>query len=765
MATSRSIPWFSPSSSGCACSVNKPVEAWDSGTDHGEAEPVQIDARAGRLMRTAALMRPVSSVRFVNEERAERLARLGVRTVRDELYATPRRYLDFTAVTPVAFTTIGLEATVVVTVDRVEVKRPRPRMTVVEVSCYDDSGVIIVTYFGQPWLANQFVRGSRVAFSGKVGFSYGFKRMNGAYHDVVQEAAEPGALPSARITMLPVHRATDGLSQQWARRIASCALEDFGDLCDLWDARTRVRRGLPSLARALRAIHFPADAEEAEEARRRLAYDELAILQMALAARRDAELPGVQPVAHRVNGPIAARIREAMPFAPTADQAQAVEEILGDMAGPRPMNRLLLGDVGTGKTAVATLVLGAVADTGTQAAIMAPTGVLAAQYAEKVGPILAEAGVGWALLTGATPAGERGRILEGLAAGEICVLFGTHALLTSDVVFRRLSLVVIDEQQRFGVGQRHALREKGRGADLLVMTATPIPRTLALTIYGDLERSYLRMRPVAGAGVTTTVVPKRNRGDAYEAMRAELEQGRQAYVICPLVGTSGERDDDGEARDAAANALASGEDPSDPKAAEQEVEILQRTVFPSYKVGLLTGRMRPDEKNAVMASFKAGEIDVLVSTTVVEVGVDVPNATVMLIEDGERFGLAQLHQLRGRVGRGRHPGHVYIATDAKSENAAARMEALERTSDGFELAEEDLRLRREGDIMGRRQSGDAAVLRYVDLATDADLVEAAREDVRVRMALDPRLESIENRPIRAEVIRRYGEVFTEVGGG
>ena len=518
------------------------------------------------------------------------------------------------------------------------------------------------------------------------------------------------------------------------------------------------------LARAVRAVHFPADAAEAEEARRRLAYDELCLLQLALAARRDSSLPGVHPVRHVVDGPYAQKVRDAMPFAPTEDQERAVAEILADMAGPRPMNRLLLGDVGTGKTAVATLVLGAVADTGTQAAVMAPTGVLAAQYAEKVGPVLDEAGVGWALLTGATPAAERARILEGLAAGEVCVLFGTHALLTGDVTFKRLSLVVIDEQQRFGVEQRHALREKGRGADLLVMTATPIPRTLALTIYGDLERSYLRFRPVKGAGVQTTVIPKRNRADAYEAMRKALEEGRQAYVICPLVGTKETSDDEGFSHDAASEALASGEDPSDAKAAEQEAASLQRSVFPQHKVGLLTGRMRPDEKNRVMAEFKAGQIVVLVSTTVVEVGVDVPNATVMLIEDGERFGLAQLHQLRGRVGRGKHAGHVYIATDAKSPNAAARMEALERTTDGFELAEEDLRLRREGDIMGLRQSGDA-VLRFVDLARDEDLVVDARLDARACMEHDPRLTSIANAPVREEVIRRYGDVFTEVGGG
>ncbi len=735
---------------------------------HPDAGHIACDPAAARLARTVALGRPVERVRLVNGERAQALARLGVRTVADELYNVPRRHLDLTNVSTVEAAPVGSEVTVVVTVDRVELKRPRPRMAVVELSCYDDTGVVVASYFGQPWLARQFRRGQRVALSGKMGFSYGFKRMVGPFHDVVSEADGPApGDPSAealRVRMLPFHRTTEGLSQQWARRVASCALEDYGDVCDFWPAALRARRALMPLARALRAAHFPADAEEAEEARRRLAYDEAALLQLALAARRDARLPGVCPVAHEVAGPRMAAVRAAMPFPLTDDQRRAVGEILADMAAPRPMNRLLLGDVGTGKTAVAAAVLGAVADTGTQAAVMAPTGVLAAQYAEKVGPLLDAAGVVWALLTGATPARERAEVLGRLADGAVTVLFGTHALITDDVAFERLSLVVVDEQQRFGVGQRHALREKGRGADLLVMTATPIPRTLALSIYGDLECSYLRERPVAGAGVTTEVIAKRNRGDAYAAMRAALDEGRQAYVVCPLVGTSAGRDESGAAVDGAARELEGGADPSDPKAAEREAETLRRQVFRGYTVGLLTGRMRPDEKARVMADFRAGRIQVLVSTTVVEVGVDVPNATVMLVEDGERFGLAQLHQLRGRVGRGSHPGRVFIAADAKSPASKARMEALERTSDGFELAEEDLRLRREGDILGFRQSGEA-VLRFVDLARDGDLLEAARSDMREALVADPLLEGTALRPVRAETIRRYGDVFKDVGGG
>ncbi len=721
------------------------------------------DAHDARLMRTAALGREASALRFARGERAELLGRMGIATIRDELYAVPYRYLDFTCVSTVAHAVIGEEVTVVVRVDEVKTKRPKPRLEVVEVSCYDDTAPLIVTYFGQPWVARQIHPGQLVAFSGKMGFSYGFKRMNGPFHDLVAEQGAQ-ALGAPRARMLPVHHVTEGLSQAWARRLASCAVQDYAEVCDFWPARHRARRHLMPLARALRCAHFPADADEAEAARRRLAYDEATLLQIALTVGREARLPGVHPVAHVTEGAFSQALRRAMPFELTADQAAATRDILQDMARPRPMCRLLLGDVGTGKTAVATRALGAVADTGTQAAVMAPTGVLAAQYAHKVGPLLDAAGISWALLTGATPAAERRQTLEGLAAGWICVAFGTHALLGEDVEFASLSLVVIDEQHRFGVRQRHVLREKGRGADLLVMSATPIPRTLALSLYGDLDASYLRERPVAGAGVTTKVISKRERRLAYEAIQQAIDQGRQAYVVCPLVGTRAARDRAGQQDDRAADELSAGGDPSDPRAAQREVEELQRSVFPQARVGLLTGRMPAAEKQRVMEEFRSGQIQVLVSTTVIEVGVDVPNATVMLIEDGERFGLAQLHQLRGRVGRGSHPGTVYVAASASSPTAKQRMRALESTSDGYELALYDLRLRREGDILGARQSGEAT-LRYVDLSRDEDLLVSARQDSRAMLEADPMLAGLSLRPVRDEVIIRYGDVFKEVGGG
>lgn len=714
-----------------------------------------FNTSAVRFQRTADLSGHVTQARYVKGAREELMARLGITTIKDLLLHTPFRYLDFTQVTPLGEARIGQEVTIIGTVDKVEVKTPRPRMTIVEVSVVDNTGVLIATFFKQPWIAQQILEGMRVVFSGKIGFSYGFKRMNSPFYEVLSQENEAG--DDARVKMLPIHHVTEGLSTSWMRRIIASALVDYADVCDFLPATLRSYRELMPYSRALRTIHFPQSFEEAREARRRLAYDEVLLLQLALVARRDASLAGLVPTAHVVDGPYLKKIQDALPFKLTHDQAQAVRDTLKEMAQERSMNRLILGDVGTGKTAVATVVLGAVADTQTQAALMAPTGVLAQQYALKIGPILDEVGISWALLTGATPAKERQEILAGLASGKITCAFGTHALIEDDVTFKALSLVIIDEQHRFGVEQRTKLRSKGPGADLMVMTATPIPRTLALTIYGDLTSSYLRERPVKGAGIKTEVLKKTDRGVAYDAIKQALKKGHQAYVICPLVGKPPAEDQDDEA-------LINEGDPSDMKAAVQEAKFLSEKVFPDATVDLLTGRMSAAEKDEVMERFRAGKIQVLVATTVVEVGVDVPNATVMMIEDAERFGLSQLHQLRGRVGRGAHSGQVFLVADSRSKNAAERLAALEKTSDGFKLAEYDLMMRREGEIMGKRQHGDVS-LKLVDVVEDQELIEHAHDDALDLIAQDPHLEATQNMPLKIELFDRYGDVFTEAAGG
>jgi ATP-dependent DNA helicase RecG len=415
------------------------------------------------------------------------------------------------------------------------------------------------------------------------------------------------------------------------------------------------------------------------------------------------------------------------------------------MGAARPMNRMLLGDVGTGKTVVAALALAAVADSGTQAAMMAPTEVLAKQYARAVGDLLDAAGITWRLLTGTTTAAERRQTLAALAAGEISVLLGTHALLTEQVTFKKLTLAIVDEQHRFGVTQRLGLRGKGESADLLVMTATPIPRSLALTLYGDLDASYLRQSPPGRERdrVTTRLVHRSGRDEAYATVKATIAAGRQAYVICALVDES---------------------DSVEAKAAVREAERLQTRVFKGLRVGLLTGQMKPADKSATMDAFRAGRLDILVATTVVEVGVDVPNATVMIIEDADRFGLAQLHQLRGRVGRGEHGGEVLLFSDPKTDEARSRMKAITSTADGFELAEQDLRLRGEGQVLGERQHG-LPELRLASVVRDGDLVEEARADARAMLSCDSHLEDPRHAPLLRAARHSFGRDWEWVSSG
>lgn len=717
---------------------------------------------AQRLASATILSEDVARLKYVSGAREEALRRLSIERVEDLLLHIPRRYLDFTHAVSIEAAPLGEVCTVVATVDQVA-NRPTSKrgLTVTEVFLIDATGVLKVAFFKQPWLAQQIKRGDRLAVMGTMEFAYGFKQMSAPHFERLD--AQDSAV------IMPIHGIAEGVSRAWMRRIISCALGDVGVFADPLPAGLRARRCLMSLSRAVRCIHFPHRMAEVALARRRLAYDELLYLQLALRLRNDANLLDIAPVAHRV-GPFVEAMRAVLPFSLTEEQDKAVAEILADMAdGRHVMNRLLLGDVGTGKTAVACMALASVADTRTQACVMAPTSVLARQYALKAGPMLEEAGINWALLTGATPAAVRARVLERLAAGELSVLFGTHAVLSDDVVFPRLSLVVIDEQHRFGVGQRNALRAKGPGADLLVMTATPIPRTLALSVYGDLSTSVIRHRPRAGAGVKTRVLESASHDIAYGELRDALSVGRQAYVICPLVAERDDADEledvpgierDDEGRDARAAQL---------HAVETEVERLRRVLGSGVRVEALHGRMPSREKDAVIGSFHEGEIQVLVSTTVVEVGVDVPNATVMLIENGERFGLATLHQLRGRVGRGDHAGTCFIITElarkrGRRSPAIDRLDALERTADGFELAEMDLRLRHEGEILGLRQHGGVS-LRFVDLDADVDLIEGAHEDAHELLRYAPTLRAAATMPLRHEVIKRYGDVFKEVSGG
>ncbi len=701
------------------------------------------------------LDRGAGKVRAVSPARAKNLSKMGIVTVRDLLENYPRRYIDLSNVESAARAPIGQFVTVVGTVDEITEKQPRRRLHILEVSIFDGTGIIIATWFRQPWMAAKFERGMRVAFSGKVSFEYGFKRMSNPY---VAFLGEPGQ-PQARLAqMIAVHPTTEGISTTWMRRFVANALEQTADMTDALPVDLRLKHGLIGKKAALRQIHFPEDRTQMLQARKRLAYEEVLRLQLEMMRLRRAETLDAAPIVH-VPGACMESLRARLPYTLTEEQERAVADIVGDMGAPRCMNRMLLGDVGTGKTIVAAFGLALAADSGCQAAMMAPTEVLARQYAGKLGPLFDAAGISWGTLTGSTAPEERERLLAGAQDGTLQVLFGTHALIEPTVSFARLSLVVIDEQHRFGVNQRAALRMKGPGCDLLVMTATPIPRTLALTLYGDLDTSYIRTRPGNVTPTRTELVSRDARGRAYEAIKEALAQGRQAYVICPLVGLSRERRAERAEDGSLFASLASGSDISDPKAAEEEATRLQREVFAGYTVGLLTGRMSAAEKQQVMDAFNAGEIDVLVATTVVEVGVDVPNATMMLIEDAERFGLSQLHQLRGRVGRGEHPGTVFLVADPGKDDVEtrARMDAFVSTTDGFELAEADLRTRHEGDVLGSRQHG-AETLKLVNVIDDAKLIACAHADALEILESDPDLRAPEHVALAADIERVFADL-------
>lgn len=694
----------------------------------------------------------VDKVRAVSANRAKLLAKMDIRTVRELLGNYPHRYIDLSKTSTAARAPIGEFVTIVGTVDEIAEKQPRRRLHILEVSLFDGTGVVIATWFRQPWMTAKFERGMRVAFSGKVTFEYGFKRMNSPYVAFLGEPTQDGR---AAAQVIALHSTTEGISTTWMRRFIANALEQAADITDPLPAAVRIKRGLISKKAALRLIHFPHTPLQVQAARRRLAYEEVLMLQLEMMRRRRQETCDGNPTVH-VLAERTRALEERLPYTLTDEQQQAVADIARDMGAPSAMNRMLLGDVGTGKTAVAAFALAICADSASQAAMMAPTEVLARQYAAKMGPLFDAIGISWGVLTGSTAPDEREELLEAAAEGSLQVLFGTHALIEPSVRFAHLSLVIIDEEHRFGVNQRAALRMKGPGCDLLVMTATPIPRTLALTLYGDLETSYIRMRPGNVTPTVSRVVSRDSRGIAYEAIKGALAQGQRAYIICPLVGLSRERRAEQEENGSLAASLAGGGDICDPKAAEDEAARLQRDVFSGYHVGLLTGRMNAKDKQRVMEEFRDGSIDVLVATTVVEVGVDVPDATMMMIEDAERFGLSQLHQLRGRVGRGANPGTVFLVADPGKDDTdlQMRMDAFTSTTDGFALAEIDLKSRREGDVLGSRQHG-AETLKLVNVIDDADLIAYAHEDARALLQADPELEAPEHELIAHEIARVF----------
>jgi ATP-dependent DNA helicase RecG len=693
--------------------------------------------QAGRRLGQLAEL-PVSTLRGVGGVAEAELAELDVSSVLDLLTHYPRRYVDGTRMVPIDSLVEGEKASVLARVTRVArppVRRGRGRRPPVrvEVDVADEGGRLRVVFFNQSWRANQLPPGTLVLLFGSVSAYRGVLQLVNPAVEVLRGASddESSDEPVQAGRIFPVYPLTERAELTSARisRYVHEALDRAGRFADPVPSGRLEQLGLLDRTTALEHIHRPTTMDAPEPARRRLAFDELFRLQLALVLRRrrlEADARGIRHVVHHPDGSPTAleRFVANLPFVLTHGQEQAIATIAEDLAGPLPMHRLLQGDVGSGKTVVALAAMLVAVEGGHQSALMAPTEVLAEQHLGEVRSLLGDLEVedpsvlggrrplASALLTSKTPAGERANILEGLAAGRVDLLVGTHALLTEQVTFASLGVVVIDEQHRFGVEQRAALRAKGRGADgegrdpdLLVMTATPIPRTAAMVVFGDLDMTTVDELPPGRLPVATSWLRgPLEEGEAWARIRQECTAGRRAFVVCPLV--------EGSAKVEAASVVA-------------EAERLAREELAGLEVGILHGQMRPADKERAMAGFRAGRLQVLVATTVIEVGVDVPEATVMVVEDADRFGIAQLHQLRGRVGRGTDPAWCYLLSASDAPDAAARLSAVERTVDGFELAEADLELRGEGTILGERQKGRSD-LRLARLGSDRELVVAAR---------------------------------------
>ena len=702
--------------------------------------------------RPSLLAHRLTSIEGVGPAAAGNFAKLGIETLGELLEHLPFDHRDYEGTRTIAELGIGEEATVSVRVRNCRVRPTRRRrLTILEAQVADDTGPMQAVWFNQAYLADQLKEGVALLLRGRLEAGRGTATFRVAEHEI-QRGSEDEGLGRHTTGLVPVYPATEGLT---ARRIRELAWGLQGlqrHAVEPVPARLRAGAGLPSREDALTAAHWPEAVEDVAVARRRLALEELFLFQLALVMRRRTRHEVGEAEAVEPRGPLVRSWLESLPFELTEGQQRAVDEIDGDLASGGPMQRLLMGEVGSGKTVVALYAMLRVAEGGMQAALMAPTETLAEQHFATIQALIGDAlfagqdatrlGPPVGLLTGSTPARERADVTERLRTGELRLLVGTHALIQESVEFDRLALAVVDEQHRFGVRQRAALDSKARAAlspHLLHLTATPIPRTLSLTLYGDLDTTTLRELPKGRRPVKTWVVPEHKRDGAYEFIRERLREGRQCYVVCPLVEES-------EALQA--------------RAATAEGKRLASGEFAAFHVEVMHGQMKAREKRKVMARFASGAVDVLVATSVIEVGIDVANATVIVIEEADRYGISQLHQLRGRVGRGAHESYCLLFSDSHSELSRRRLDAVAAERDGFRLAEVDLTLRGEGDVFGTRQHG-LPEFRVARLPEDAQLLETARAWSIDLLAESPGLAGDEYAVLRWMLDRRFGAIEVE----
>ncbi len=669
-----------------------------------------------------------TDIRFlkgVGEKRAELLRKKGIDTVGALLRFYPRAYLDWQNITPISECHEGENVCV-----RAEITSPvktaniRRGMTLYKFSAADDSGVIEVTLFNRKYLAENLREGRSYLFYGKLGYGITLRQMS-----------SPEIMPAEYMGIEPVYAASEGLSSKTIEKIMKNALVYTDSMQDAIPDGIRKKNGLCDFKTALKSIHFPLERQALESAKRRLVFEELFVLQTGLLflKRRRRALAGCT-----VKENLLDEFKKTLSFKLTGAQERVINECLSDMMSPRPMNRLIQGDVGSGKTAVAAALMYISAGNGFQSALMAPTELLAEQHFKTLCKITENSGIKCALLTGSLTKKQKDEVKAGLKSGEIKVAVGTHALLTDDVEFENLGLVVTDEQHRFGVGQRGRLSSKGNNPHTLVMSATPIPRTLGLIIYGDLDISIIDEYPAGRQKIATYCVDSSYNARVYNYIKKFIAEGRQAYIVCPLV-------DENEALGI--------------KSASEYYEELSENQFKGYTVGLLHGKMKPKDKESVMRRFAAGEIQLLISTTVIEVGIDVPNAALMVIENAERFGLSQLHQLRGRIGRGEYSSACILISDVKSGDTKRRLDVIKNNTDGFKIADEDLKLRGPGDFLGSRQHG-LPDMKIADIFADRETLHSAGKEAEELLRRDPMLHDAENAGLRSEIT----ELFRRLNG-
>ena len=669
-----------------------------------------------------------TDIRFlkgVGEKRAELLRKKGIDTVGALLRFYPRAYLDWQNITPISECHEGENVCV-----RAEITSPvktaniRRGMTLYKFSAADDSGVIEVTLFNRKYLAENLREGRSYLFYGKLGYGITLRRMS-----------SPEIMPAEYMGIEPVYAAAEGLSSKTIEKIMKNALVYTDSMQDAIPDGIRQKNGLCDFKTALKSIHFPLERQALESAKRRLVFEELFVLQTGLLflKRRRRALAGCT-----VKENLLEEFKKTLSFKLTGAQERVINECLTDMMSPRPMNRLIQGDVGSGKTAVAAALMYISAGNGFQSALMAPTELLAEQHFKTLCKITENSGIKCALLTGSLTKKQKDEVKTGLKSGEIKVAVGTHALLTDDVEFESLGLVVTDEQHRFGVGQRGRLSSKGNNPHTLVMSATPIPRTLGLIIYGDLDISIIDEYPAGRQKIATYCVDSSYNARVYNYIKKFIAEGRQAYIVCPLV-------DENEALGI--------------KSASEYYEELSENQFKDYTLGLLHGKMKPKDKESVMRRFAAGEIQLLISTTVIEVGIDVPNAALMVIENAERFGLSQLHQLRGRIGRGEYSSACILISDVKSGDTKRRLDVIKNNTDGFKIADEDLKLRGPGDFLGSRQHG-LPDMKIADIFADRETLHSAGKEAEELLRRDPMLHDAENAGLRSEIT----ELFRRLNG-